>query len=60
MFKLTRPEVDSILMSQNVTSSWGGSSKDAGKRITTITKIEEKELYKSLIDEILNNDELNI
>ncbi len=27
MFKLTRPEVDSILMSQNVISSWGGSRK---------------------------------
>jgi hypothetical protein len=38
----------------------GSSSKDAGKRITTITKIEEKELYKSLIAEILNNDDLNI
>lgn len=34
----------------------GSSSKDAGKRITTITKIEEKELYKSLIAEILNQD----
>ena len=27
MFKLTRPEVDSILMSQNVISRWGGSRK---------------------------------
>ncbi len=27
MFKLTRPEVDLILMSQNVISSWGGSRK---------------------------------
>ncbi len=36
----------------------GASSKDAGKRITTITKIEEKEVYKPLIDEILNNDDL--
>ena len=27
MFKLTRPEVDSILMSQNVISSWGGLRK---------------------------------
>ena len=36
----------------------GASSKDAGKRITTITKIEEKELYKSLISDILNNDDL--
>ena len=38
----------------------GASSKDAGKRITTITKIEENELYKSLINEILKNDDLNI
>ena len=36
----------------------GASSKDAGKRITTITKIEEKEVYKPLIDELLNNDDL--
>lgn len=35
----------------------GASSKDAGKRITTITKIEEKELYKSLIEEMLNNED---
>ena len=27
MFKLTRPEIDSILMSQNVISSWDGSRK---------------------------------
>lgn len=38
----------------------GASSKDAGKKITTITKIEENKLYKALIDEILNNDDLNI
>ena len=38
----------------------GASSKDAGKRITTIIKIEENKLYKSLIDEILNNDDLII
>lgn len=36
----------------------GASSKDAGKRITTITKIEEKELYQDLIKEILNNEDL--
>ena len=36
----------------------GASSKDAGKRITTITKIEEKHLYKDLINEIINNEEL--
>lgn len=38
----------------------GASSKDAGKRITTIIKIEEKELYKSLINDIFNNDDLKI
>ena len=36
----------------------GGSSKDGGKKITTIMKIEDKELYEQLIIEILNNDEL--
>ena len=36
----------------------GASSKDAGKRITTITKIEEKNLYKELVKEILNNGDL--
>lgn len=38
----------------------GASSKDAGKRITTIIKIEEKNLYKSLIEEILNNPDLKV
>jgi len=27
MFKLTKYEMDSILISQNVTSSWGGTRK---------------------------------
>lgn len=36
----------------------GASSKDAEKRITTITKIEEKKLYQELIKEILNNEAL--
>ena len=36
----------------------GASSKDAGKRITTIIKIEEKEIYKTLINEMLLNEEL--
>lgn len=36
----------------------GASSKDAGKRITTIIKIEEQSLYKDLIKEILNNESL--
>ena len=38
----------------------GASSKDAGNKITTITKIEEIELYETLIDEILNGDDLDI
>ena len=38
----------------------GSSSKDAGNKITTITKIEKSELYKPLIDKTLNNDDLNI
>ena len=36
----------------------GASSKDAGKRITTITKIEDRLIYKELIKEILNNEDL--
>ena len=36
----------------------GSSSKDSGNKITTITKIENIELYTSLIDEMLNNDDL--
>ena len=38
----------------------GASSKDAGKRITTILKIEENNLYKNIVLEILNNEELII
>ena len=38
----------------------GASSKDAGKRITTITKIKDSSLYKDLIKEILNNEDLKI
>ena len=34
----------------------GASSKDAGKRITTITKIEEQQIYKELVKDILNNE----
>ena len=36
------------------------SSKDAGNKINTITKVLEKEVYIDLINEILNNDELII
>ena len=38
----------------------GSSSKDSGNKITTITKLENIELYTSLIDEMLNNDDLII
>ena len=36
----------------------GASSKDAGNKINTITKVLEKEVYIDLINVILNNDEL--
>lgn len=36
----------------------GSSSKDIGKRITTISKVEDKEVYYSLIDLILKNRKL--
>lgn len=36
----------------------GASSKDTGKRITTITKIEDRLIYKELIKEILSNEDL--
>ena len=36
----------------------GASSKDAGKRNTTILKIEENNLYRNIVLEILNNEEL--
>ena len=36
----------------------GGSSKDGGNKINTITEIEEKELYKDSINKALSNEEL--
>ena len=36
----------------------GASSKDAGNRITTITKIEEQYIYKELVKYILNNENM--
>ena len=36
----------------------GASSKDVGKRITTITKIEEQYIYKELVKDILNNENI--
>lgn len=36
----------------------GASIKDAGKRITSITELKDKELYKQLVKELLNNPEL--
>lgn len=38
----------------------GASSKDSGKKITTINKIKDKKIYKDLIIDILNNKELKI
>ena len=36
----------------------GASSKDVGNRITTITKIEEQYIYKELVKDILNNENI--
>jgi ORF6N domain. len=33
----------------------GGSSKDSGKRVTSITKVEDVVLYKNIIDNLRNN-----
>lgn len=38
----------------------GASSKDSGNKITTITKINDSNIYYQLINDILNNDELII
>lgn len=38
----------------------GGSSKDAGKRITSITKVEDVKLYKDIIGELQNNPALQL
>lgn len=38
----------------------GASSKDAGKRITTITLISDKETYHALIDDLLINPKLQL
>ena len=36
----------------------GCSSKDSGSRITSINEINDREVYNSIIDNLLNNDEL--
>ena len=36
----------------------GTSSKDSGSRITSINEINDKEVYKNIIDNLLNNNEL--
>ena len=38
----------------------GHSSKDSGNSVCTIDRIEEKEVYKVLIDKVLNNEELKL
>ncbi len=38
----------------------GASSKDAGNRITTITRVLEKNLYKDIIDKLLKNKKLKL
>ena len=36
----------------------GTSSKDSGSRLTSINEINDKEVYKNIIDSLLNNEEL--
>lgn len=36
----------------------GASSKDSGSKITTITEINDRKIYKNVIDNLLNNDTL--
>ena len=36
----------------------GASSKDSGKKITSINRISDIKLYKKIIDDISNNEEL--
>ena len=38
----------------------GASSKDAGNKITTISKIEDVKLYRQMINELLSNPDLKI
>ena len=38
----------------------GASIKDAGNKITTISKLEDTYAYNSIIDEMMNNEELTI
>ena len=38
----------------------GGSSKDGGKRITTISKIEDSTVYKEVIGKALRNEQLKL
>lgn len=77
MFQLTENEFEN-LRCKNFTSSWGGaidygteneafylcgaSSKDAGNKISSITKIEEssKDMYHVMFGGMLNNKNLKI
>lgn len=38
----------------------GGSSKDAGKRITTISRFKDIDIIKRIVDELLENDSLTL
>ena len=38
----------------------GSSSKDSGRKITTITEIHDRNLFKNIISNILNNEELTL
>ena len=38
----------------------GGSSKDGGKRVTSITKVEDVMLYQNIISNLQENQDLNL
>ena len=38
----------------------GASSKDSGNKVTTLTEINDKTLFKGLINKLLKNQELNL
>ena len=50
-------------MSKNLTSNntkRGGSSKDGGRRVSSITKVNDMMLYRNIIDSLQNNPRLQL
>lgn len=47
-------------MCKKFTSSWGGSSKDGGKRVTSISRVEDVMLYQNIVGNLRNNPSLQL